>query len=147
MALIKAINSVDANRLRSITTQHCAVNPDLVRELESQWLVHGRDVIRYHADTDSEDDENSDKETSDEELYDSDEYNEEEKEDDRKARRNAMRGIKVGNDDATPRYAKCLHCRDTFDVTTNGRGDCCWHPGMLFRPRVSWYFQLKYSQE
>jgi hypothetical protein len=139
-ALEKAIDTVDGNRLRVLIKHYCASNPALVRALEDEWLVRGKAVIRYHADTDSEDDVDSENESSEDEHYDSDED-----EDDRKARRNAMKTVKVDNDEATPRYAQCEHCEEEFDVTTNERGDCLWHPGMPFFPLLSQVTKAKYS--
>jgi hypothetical protein len=36
--------------------------------------------------------------------------------------------IIVGNEDFMPRYVNCVNCEAEFDVTSNMKGDCVWHP-------------------
>ena len=78
-------------------------------------LVRGKDVVRYHVDTESEDDESSESEESE-------------------SQSDAGDGstIAIGDDEYTSRMAICENCKQEFDVTLNDRGDCVWHPGIVF---------------
>jgi Ran GTPase-activating protein (RanGAP) involved in mRNA processing and transport len=128
-ALEKAIDTVDASSLRHTIKSICKRNPALLKDLEDQWLVRGKDIIRYHENTDSEEDSDSDNVSSeDEDDFDSE--NEDELEYEREERRRVKKLIEVGDDEAVGRHAKCENCGEEFDVTSNDRGDCVWHSGM-----------------
>jgi len=116
-----AIDSVDASRFRKLIKSFCESNPLLREQLEGEFLVRGKDVIRYHPDTESED-------VGIDSEEDGDEYDDREK---AKKEVNQKRPIAFGDEEMTPRFAKCENCDEEFDVTVNERGDCVWHEGML----------------
>jgi hypothetical protein len=128
--LLKAIDTVDAARLRTIIKDLCATNSALKLSLESQWLILGKDIARYHADTDSEDAGYSDE--------DENETNEQ-----YEARRQlqeaerSKRPIKLDAQDFTSRFVECENCEEEFDLGDNLRGWCVWHPGTLLPSKTS----------
>lgn len=126
-ALITAINTMEAARLRMYVREFCRDIPEVRDRLAAQTLVRGKDVIRYHKDSDSEDDVDSEIEGS------------EEGQEDRNGNENAggtervkpLRPIAVEDDELVPLYAKCLNCKQEFDVSTNYTRECHWHTGKL----------------
>ena len=54
-ALKKAIDTMDESRLRMWVKHYCESIEPLRTDLEKNLLVKGREVVRYHADSDSED--------------------------------------------------------------------------------------------
>ena len=82
------------------------------KALQKRLVVQGSEVVPYHRDTDSEDDEYS-------------ELEEEEEDDDDDSQEDADVGetrskVIIGNDE-TPRYTTCEHCKEGFDVMENTR--------------------------
>jgi len=130
-ALNRAILTVDERRLRMDISAFVDDNPKLFEQLSTYWLVHGKDVVRYHEDTDDEDDGMTDESTDDDEGEtepDSDGSNVfSESSESRRFRK--LKPIALKDEDMTPRYAKCENCKEEFDVTGNERGDCVWHSG------------------
>jgi hypothetical protein len=112
-ALKRAIDTMDDVRLRSWLKDWCKSVEPLRKDLEMSFLVRGEQVVRYHCDSESEDKE--------------DEIDEEEEEEEKN-----KRPIVIEDEEMTPRYAKCDHCDEEFDVTENEKGDCIWHPGLCF---------------
>jgi hypothetical protein len=86
-------------------------------ELENKLLVRGRYVVRYHADSESENEKGGDEEET------------------RRVRlqQRPKRKFAIGvvDDEWTPRFAQCKNCRGEFDVTQNEQRECHWHPGRL----------------
>lgn len=64
--------------------------------------------MRYHADTDSEDDQDSENESSEEDNE----------------PRKKLKPVEAADDEMVPRNAKCRNCGEDFDVSCNERGDC-----------------------
>jgi hypothetical protein len=95
---------------------YCESIEPLRTDLEKSLLVKGREVVRYHADSDSED---ADEE---EEYYDDDSEDGFIKD---------VKPIAIAEDEFTPKFAKCDNCKEEFDVTMNEKGDCRWHTGEL----------------
>jgi hypothetical protein len=96
-------------------------NRVIEQSLEMGILVPGKAVVRYHANTDSENDENfSSSESSDsfEESFDRS-----------NKRQRKTKPIIIKDNEMTSRYSRCLKCKKRFDVTRNERGDCVWHDG------------------
>jgi len=89
-------------------------------------LVQGKDVVRYHADTDSEDDTDSEVE-SEESQSESDASDTSNSDRDCKKRKS----IAIGDEEYTSRMASCENCKEEFNITLNHRGDCMWHPGII----------------
>jgi len=112
-ALRTAIDTMDHMRLRLWVKHYCETMQPLREDLEKGLLVPGKDVIRYHADSDSEDREEDEEESEESEMEES-----------------PIRPISLGDENLTPRYVKCVHCNGEFDVTKNDKGDCVWHPGL-----------------
>lgn len=130
-ALKKAIDTMDHMRLRLLVKNYCETMEPLREDLEKSLLVPGGDVVRYHVDSESEDDKDGDKESSSEdEIKDEDASEIEEAPKERKERK----PIAVADDEMVPRYTTCLRCKAEFDVTANEKGDCKWHSGIYFLP-------------
>ena len=90
----------------------------LREDLEKSLLVTGKEIIRYHADSDSED------EGVDEYGFHG--------EDDSDAKLHLP--IKVADEELTSREVVCENCKQVFDVTDNGKRVCLWHPGSSLFP-------------
>ncbi|KAG4443386.1 hypothetical protein IFR05_001175 [Cadophora sp. M221] len=116
-ALKNAINTMDAARLRMHLRQYCEAIPELRRGLERQLLVKGKGVVRYHRNTDSEDDAESENRSSEDE--DASEI----------GREKPLMPIAIGDEEFTPMYAKCENCEEEFDVSCNNTRECHWHTG------------------
>ena len=129
-ALIKAINTMDAARLRMYVREFCRDIPEVRNRLVAQTLVRGRDVARYHRDSDSEDDMDSEIESSEEGLEDQN-GNEDAGGSERVK---PLRPIAVGDNELVPLYAKCMNCKQEFDVSANNTRECRWHTGKSFAP-------------
>jgi hypothetical protein len=129
-ALELAIDTMDASELRMWVKFYCRSIEIMRTGLENHFLVPGKEVVRYHADTDSEDDQNSENESSEEEEEEEEEEdNDSNSEEDREPRKK-LKPIAAADDEMVPRNAKCINCNEDFDVTCNDRGDCRWHTGM-----------------
>jgi hypothetical protein len=127
--LLKAIDTVDAARLRTIIKDLYTTNSALKQSLESQWLILGKEVVQYHADTDSEDAGYSDEgENETNEQYEARRQLQE-------AER-SKRPIKLDAQDFTSRFVECENCEEEFDLGDNLRGWCVWHPGTLLPPQT-----------
>jgi hypothetical protein len=128
-ALKKAIDTMDHMRLRLLVKKYCETMEPLRVELERGLLVPGREVVRYHVDTESEDDKHGDKESSAEDEIKAEDASDIEEVPGQRKERNP---ITVADDEMVPRYATCLNCKAEFNVTANYKGDCKWHPGICF---------------
>ncbi|KAI9054082.1 hypothetical protein LZ554_001253 [Drepanopeziza brunnea f. sp. 'monogermtubi'] len=64
-ALSKSIDTMDHKRLRAYVKQFCQEIPEPRQAFEQYTLVKGKDVGRYHVDTDSEEDVNSETSSKD----------------------------------------------------------------------------------
>ena len=113
-ALKEAINSLSTELLRKELEFICDQFPIIIHTLEDRLLVQGKNVVRYHADTDSEDEANSEIESEEGDS-------ESEK----------RKPIAIGDEEYTARMAMCKNCKQEFHVTLNDRGDCVWHPGIF----------------
>lgn len=120
-ALTRAVDTVDVETLRKAINDFLPENPLLVEQLSNLWLVLGKDVVRYHVDTEDEDAAATEESEKEEEDSDS--------KDEKVARIRNLQPIGLSDDSMTPRYAKCENCKEEFDVTSNERGDCVWHTG------------------
>jgi hypothetical protein len=98
--------------------------------------VPGKEVVRYHADTDSEDDQDSENESSEDEEDEEESADNSDSEEDREPRKK-LKPIEAADEEIVPRNAKCLNCGDDFDVSCNERGDCRWHPGTFPQCRTT----------
>lgn len=85
--------------------------------------------MRYHRDSESENERNYCDEDKDEE----DEDGEDDPDDDSTPARakTKLEKIAVGDKEWTPKSQDCLNCGETFAVTQNERGGGTWHPGTL----------------
>jgi hypothetical protein len=123
--LKKTIGSLSAELLRTELEFLCREYPAVVPALESRLLVSRKEVVRYHADTESEDDANSENE-SETSASESGSGDNSDSDADGDTKRKPMAKRK---EDLTSRIAVCENCKQEFDVTSNERGDCVWHPG------------------
>jgi len=121
-ALKKAIDTMDESRLRMWVKHYCESIEPLRTDLEKSLLVKGREVVRYHADSDSEDAEEEEEEEEEDNKESENEGNETEKE---------VKPISIADDEFTPKFVKCDNCHEEFDITVNEKGDCRWHTGEL----------------
>jgi hypothetical protein len=113
-ALKDALAVLDKKALLEVLLKIVENNPIVEGALEKKMLVRGRDVVRYHVDTDSEDDESGERGSNGENT-----------------RSEERRPIAIKDHEATGRTAMCLNCENRFDVTENVKGDCKWHEGSL----------------
>lgn len=126
-ALRLALNVLDKKALLDVLHKIIENNPIVQRSLERSMLVPGKDVVRYHADTDSEDGENCENGKngisgeSEEESFDRSNEGQQ-----------TRKPIMIRDDEVTGRIAMCLNCDKRFNVTQNERGDCVWHDGIYF---------------
>lgn len=125
-ALLRKVTPVDSDRLRVAVRTFLDQNRLLVKQLTKHWLVLGKDVVRYHADT--EDEEASQTEES-EESESEDDGSDSEVETPEMRRIRKLEPIAVAKDAYTDRIAACETCDKKFDVAANKRGDCRWHDG------------------
>jgi hypothetical protein len=93
----------------------------LREDLENSLLVTGKEITRYHADSESEDEEPN-------EDWQYEKYDFGEK---------AKLPIAVHDEELTPRDVMCENCKEVFDVTDNETRDCRWHPGSSSPPETS----------
>jgi hypothetical protein len=127
-ALAQAIDTMNASLLKAYVKRYCQTNKELRCGLEQSCIVPGKEVVRYHADTDSEDDQDSENESSEDEEDEEESTGNSDSEEDREPRKK-LKPIVVADDEMVPRNANCLNCREDFDVSCNERGDCRWHKG------------------
>ncbi|KAH8778072.1 hypothetical protein BGZ57DRAFT_347927 [Hyaloscypha finlandica] len=128
-ALKRAIESMSHDRLKALVKHYCKSIEPLRNKLEKKLLVAGREVVRYHIDSDSENDQNSENESSEEEEEANGSYNDSDELDEDKEPRKKLKPIAAADSEMVPKYATCLNCKTEFDVTLNDRGDCRWHSG------------------
>ncbi|KUJ12176.1 uncharacterized protein LY89DRAFT_738793 [Mollisia scopiformis] len=114
--LADTIKSMDASLLRSLVIKHCHSNAPLKNALEEELLVTGKDVIRYHDGSESEDDAESEIKSDEEGSGDEEEGS-------------TTKPIAIADHEYTSRYTECINCKETFDVTENLVRACYWHPG------------------
>lgn len=107
--LLSSLATLSATQLVAQIRMLCEKLPEATTILQESVLVKGEKVVRYHADTDSEDECCSDADNDEGASY--------------------GQIISIANEGFTSRYAKCENCDDEFDVTNNPREGCYWHPG------------------
>jgi hypothetical protein len=105
-----ALKPLNKSRLMKELVFLCQNSPAVEGILVERLLVRGKDVDRYHEDSDSEND------TEQMKPFKS------------KSDR-AQKAIAVADDVIVPRFAECLNCKEEFDVTNNDQRMCGWHPG------------------
>jgi len=111
MALRNAISSMPDYYLRNLVTEYCERMPALREALEKECLVQGKDVVRYHANTESEDEEAEEDQSSETE----------ESDDGTTLRQNKkqLALVAIADVEFAPRFAKCSNWKEDFDVATN----------------------------
>lgn len=104
-------------------------NNELARAFASKWLVKGEDVVRYHADTESEG-----KGSVGESIDEYETFEEYEAFSEKREAERYKRSIELRNDEFTARWQDCENCGMVFDVSVNFYDSyewpCNWHPGM-----------------
>jgi hypothetical protein len=109
----------------------CGENAELNRGLEVMLLVKGNRAVRYHdrsaleVDMDSEI-ESFDEQDDKEELFSSES-------EENAVPRKKRKLIVIGDDNLTPRFAKCENCKEEFDVSDN-REHSWWHANDISTP-------------
>ena len=133
-ALKSAIATLSDARIReeleTLCSQHEAARCDLERKL----LVKGREVSRYHADSESENEKIEDEESDEDSDEDSDRKGSNIVNSRSQSQKSISSTLPIGvaDDELTPRYAKCENCKKEFDVTDNKKRWCHWHSGIEF---------------
>jgi uncharacterized Fe-S radical SAM superfamily protein PflX len=116
--LKRTISDIDVETLQTLVKHYAKKHQGFTDYLEKELLVRGKDVEKYHVDSDSEDNTNSKVESEEDEDEDEDENDS-----------TGFKLIMVGDDALTARYAKCTNCEEQCDVTMNERGYCKLHCG------------------
>ncbi|OJJ50605.1 hypothetical protein ASPZODRAFT_126497 [Penicilliopsis zonata CBS 506.65] len=114
--LTQAIYDAPESRLKTILRDLCIQLP-AAREAVARHLLVTEDRIKEKAD--SSDDDGSEDEDS-EESDDSDESREPEVK--------PQTPVKMGSKRLRPRYGICENCDEEFDLTTNSKRSCRYHP-------------------
>ncbi|TVY39472.1 hypothetical protein LOCC1_G005421 [Lachnellula occidentalis] len=127
--LVEALNKASANRLRDLLMMVCRQHPAAKALVEREFLVPKREVVPYHANTESEDgNSESEEETESDSENESVEENAQHQVIARyiaPASTSVKRKAEASMDNELfPRFAKCENCNEEFDVTKNERGDC-----------------------
>lgn len=130
-ALSDAIDGMNLSYLRQLVKKECETNARMRHLLESTNLVQGKEIDRYHHDTESEDDKESEIESELESEVEPEDSDEEVEEPEKK-----VYPIAIGDDEYTSRYAVCENCKERFDITSNCVRDCYWHEGKIVPPIV-----------
>ena len=86
-----AIYTIDASELRMWVKFYCRNVETMRSGLEERFLVPGKEAVRYHGDTDSEDDQNSENESSEEVEKEEDNDDNRDSEEDREPRKSLLR--------------------------------------------------------
>ncbi|KAL3420541.1 hypothetical protein PVAG01_06986 [Phlyctema vagabunda] len=126
-ALDRALSTMTAERLRAMLTELYKENDACKSFLMKRLLVQRHEMIPYHADSESEDKE----QPSEEEEEVENEADDDDDNDEVPAGTGRKRKASPGPLDRTlgSRYAICQNCSVEFDVTSNYKGSCNWHPG------------------
>jgi hypothetical protein len=132
-ALHRAIHTLSAEQLRQEVNTLGLLNRVNNEHLWKRLTVPGKEVVRYHVDTDSEDASGAE---SEEEGEEEESASDSDAREDGDSGRKETKPIAIRNDEMTPRYANCENCNEEFDVTLNERGDCVWHSGKWLRFRT-----------
>jgi len=123
--LIEALHKASAKRVRGLLMKVCREHPDAKALVQRKFLVPKREVVPYHADSESEN-----AEESPSEVEESDSESEAPTGYVASAAPSLKRKAEAVEDrELFPRFARCENCKEEFDVTENERGDCIWHPG------------------
>ncbi|KAH6663349.1 hypothetical protein B0J14DRAFT_609262 [Halenospora varia] len=128
VAVEKVIQTLSESKLRFLVQSQLRDNPIFVNTIENLYLVKGKNIIRYHEDTESEDRGESE-ESELGEFSDADEDVESEDADAKAERKRREKVILVEDEEVVPKNAICENCKEEFELDGNERGDCVWHPG------------------
>ncbi|KAF4625133.1 hypothetical protein G7Y89_g13036 [Cudoniella acicularis] len=104
--------------LTSIRSALEASSKTFLKQIENYYSAKGRDIVRYHADSESEDHRESEEESEGEDEN-----------SDAEEKRRLRKPIQIGDDELVAKYAKCENYKEEIDLTLDDRGDCVWHPG------------------
>lgn len=137
-----AINTAHESRIRLALRNACDISGEVARVVQEMLLVPEARVTYQEVEQDinsdgvvpfEEEDENANEE-SDEDSESKDIHEEEDEDDnedkDADARRTAI--SQPGMKRMRPRFATCENCDEEFDVETNDKSSCIWHPGRRF---------------
>lgn len=125
--VVLAIRSMDNDTLRRLVLKECETNEAWSRKIAHGYdrtpMVPGKDVVRYHRDSESEDDKDS-------ELDSDGEF------------QGRLLPIGVKDDEHVPRWAVCERCKERFDITKKERKCIMWHPvtQVMFTPEMLFDF-------
>ncbi|TVY90598.1 hypothetical protein LAWI1_G003830 [Lachnellula willkommii] len=128
--LIEALNKASAKRVLGLLMMVCRNNSAAKALVEREFLVPKREVVAYHANTDSEDgDEESEEESESESGSENESVEANAQHQVPAATSLKRRAEAIVDNELFSRFAQCENCYEEFDVTSNERGDCVWHEG------------------
>lgn len=128
-AMASAIDTMDITLVRAYLKAVCEKYPPIRHVIQEKYMVQGKDVVRYHRDSDSEDDPDDSDQESDFESLEGEVDSDDESGFEYRTRK--VYPIATAEEENTPRFAICERCNIKFDVTENTR-DCYWHEGKIF---------------
>lgn len=137
--LLDAINTAHESRIRLALRNACDIS-EQVSKIVQEMLLVPEEKVRYRVvekDLKSEGDVEEDE--SDEEDDDEDGDEEESEDEDTSHQTNSVTAPSLKR--LRPRYAFCVNCKEEFDVETNERDSCVWHPGIFPRSLTTSYHQ------
>ncbi|KAG6999604.1 hypothetical protein G7Y79_00033g067920 [Physcia stellaris] len=126
-----AISTAPESRIRLALRNACDISGEVSRVVQEMLLVP-EEKVKYRIvekDLDSEGDVDEDESDEGKDDEDEDEDTENNEDEDTGEQTN---GVSVPSlKRLRPRYAFCVNCEDEFDVETNEKNSCKWHPGIL----------------
>lgn len=125
--LIDAIRNAPEDRIRLALRNACETSNEVL-EIVQEMLLVPADRVNYKAserDTDSQGLPVEDESGEDDE--DDDEDEDEAEDEDDSGHRNSV--SKPSSKRLRPRFAECINCYEAFDVESNDKDSCIWHPG------------------
>lgn len=125
IAVEQVVQTLSETKLRFLIQSQLCDNPNFVKTIENFFLVKGKDIIRYHEDTESED--CGESEESELEEFPSDV--ESENSNDKRERKRREKVILAEDEEVIPKNAICENCKEEFELDRNERGCCVWHLG------------------
>lgn len=132
--LRNTINRTGKYRLRVVLLTICAKSQEASKIAEDLFLVFAENVKNKVVEKDNNSDDNSEDDDEDEDSSSSDE--DQGPEDASVQGRGILVSTGQGLKRLRSRFATCKTCNEEFDVETNGKESCIWHPGTVLYPPI-----------
>ena len=127
-----AINTAHESRIRLALRNACDISEQASKLVQEMLLVPEEKVkyriVEKDLDSQGDVDEDESDEEEDDEDEDEDEEKEESEDEDTSVQVNDVSAPSLKR--LRPRYAFCVNCKEEFDVETNEKDSCVWHPGI-----------------